>query len=50
MAKVQMSGNDNSNRSCIREGIEEQFDVREYLPLFGPESFVFQFSVQKYKD
>jgi hypothetical protein len=39
--KFQISGNNNSNQSCIHEGIKEQFDIREYLPLFGPESFVF---------
>ena len=28
----------------------EQIDVREFLLLFGTESFVFLFAVQKYKD
>jgi hypothetical protein len=48
--KFQIYGNNTSNQSCIHEGIKEQFGIRKYLLLFGPKSFVFQFSVQKYKD
>jgi hypothetical protein len=48
--KFQLYCNNTSNQNCICEGIKEQFEIREYLLLFGLESFVFQFSVQKYQD
>jgi hypothetical protein len=31
-------------------GKKEQIEVRECLLLFGAESFVFQFAIQKFKD
>jgi hypothetical protein len=39
------------NKSKLYSGINyEQTEIRECLPSFGAESFVFHFAIQKYKD
>jgi len=41
----------NVNKSKFYSGRNyEQIEVRECLLLFGEESFVFQFAIQKFKD
>jgi hypothetical protein len=40
----------NKNSFHEKKERERETEVRDSLSLFGAESFVFQFSVQKYKD
>jgi hypothetical protein len=39
-----------TNQNSIQEEIKSKSKVREWLLLFGAESFVFQFAKQKFKD
>ena len=39
-----------TNQNSIQEEIKSKIEVRECLLSFGAESFVFQLSIQKYKD
>ena len=39
-----------TNKNSIQEETGEQIEVRECLLLFGAESFVFQFAIQKDKN
>ena len=39
-----------TNTNSIQEEYYEQIEVRKCLLLFGTESFVFQFAIQKVKD
>ena len=39
-----------TNKNSIQEQIKEQIEVKECLLLFGTESFVFQFAIQKIED
>jgi hypothetical protein len=36
--------------STNQNSIQEQIEARQYLLLFGPESFVFQIVILKFKD
>ena len=43
-------GNNLNNSKSYSGRDKEQIKARECLPSFGTESFVFQFSIQKFKD
>ena len=39
-----------ANQNSIQEEIKSRLKLRECLLLFGAESFIFQFAIQKFKD
>ena len=39
-----------TNQNSIQEEIKSRLKLRECLLLFGAESFIFQFAIQKFKD
>jgi len=39
-----------TNQNSVQEEIKEQIEVRECLLSYGAEYFLFQFSIQKFKD
>jgi hypothetical protein len=49
MEQFKYLGTTLTNQNYIQEEIKEQIEFRKFLLLFGVESFVLQFAIQKFK-